>query len=78
MASSWGTWVAQSVERPTLDLGSGGDLRVRGFEPHMGVCADGTKPAWILSLLLSAPPLFVRSLSLSLSKKKKKNRVASS
>ena len=24
----WGTWVAQSVKRPTLDLNSGLDLRV--------------------------------------------------
>ena len=30
-----GAWVAQSVKRLTLGFGSGHDLRVRGFEPHM-------------------------------------------
>ena len=45
--SLWGTWVAQSVEHPTLDLGSGPDLRV-----EMSV-----QPAWdSLSLSLSLSP----------------------
>ena len=30
-----GTWVAQSVEHPTLDFGSGRDLTVREFEPDI-------------------------------------------
>ena len=34
--SSWGTWVAQSVERPTLDFGSGHDPRVVGSSPASG------------------------------------------
>ena len=33
-----GTWVAQSVKRLTLDLGSGLDLTGREFEPHTGLC----------------------------------------
>ena len=28
--------MAQSVEGPTLDFGSGHDVTVCGFEPHMG------------------------------------------
>ena len=41
-------WLAQLVKHPTHDLGSGHDLTVRGFEPHVGLCADGdgTEPAW--------------------------------
>ena len=31
-SNSWGAWVAQSVKHPTLDLGSGHDLTVHGFE----------------------------------------------
>ena len=30
----WGAWVAQSVECPTLDFGSGHDLEVHGIEPR--------------------------------------------
>ena len=28
-------WVAQSVEHPTLGFGSGHDLTIREFEPHI-------------------------------------------
>ena len=49
-----GAWVAQSVKRLTLDLSSGHDLTVCGFEPHIGFCADGTEPAWN-SFCLSLP-----------------------
>ena len=31
-----GAWVAQSVECPTLDFGSGRDLRVVGLSPASG------------------------------------------
>ena len=31
----WGAWVAQLVEHLTLDVGSGHDLMVREFEPHV-------------------------------------------
>ena len=40
---SRGTWVAQSVKRPTLGFGSGHDLTVCGFEPRG---ADSVEPAW--------------------------------
>ena len=38
--------MAQLVKRPTLDLGSGHDLPVHEFEPHIGLCTDGVEPAW--------------------------------
>ena len=64
----WGTWVAQSVTRLTLSFGSGHDLTVCEFEPHVTLEANNTEPAWdCLSLFLSAPPLLVCMLSLSLS-----------
>ena len=53
--------MAQSVERLTLDFGSGHDLTVFGFEPHVGLCADSTGPAWD-----SLPPSLSLSLSLGL------------
>ena len=59
--------MAQLVERPT-DLGSGHDLAVRGFKPHVGLCADGAEPAWY-SLYPSLPLPRSQSLSLSLSQK---------
>ena len=34
------TWVAQSVKCQTLDRGSGHDLTVCVFEPHIGLCTD--------------------------------------
>ena len=33
----WGTWVAQSVKRLTLDFGSGHNLTVHEFEPRVGL-----------------------------------------
>ena len=63
----WGTRVAQPVERPTLDLGSGHDLMSREFEPHIRLCTDSAEPAWdSVSPSLSAPPLL--SLSLKINK----------
>ena len=61
-----GAWVAQWVERPTLDLSSGHDLTVRGFEPRVGLCADSSEPGACFGFCvsLSAPPLLVLSLSL--------------
>ena len=47
-----------SVERQTLDFCSGPDLKVRGFELYIGLCADRAESAWdSLSPPLSAPPL---------------------
>ena len=49
--------MAQSVKRLTLDLGSGHDVTVCEFEPHVRLWADTTEPAWDpLSPPLSTPP----------------------
>ena len=57
--------MAQLVKHPTLDLSSGHDLTVHGFEPCVGVCTDSTEPA---SDAVSAS----LSLSLKINKLKKK------
>ena len=71
----WGTWVAQSVERPLRSH----DLVVHEFEPYVGLCADGSEPGarygfWV-SLSLSAPSPATLCLSFknryTLKKKKK-------
>ena len=53
------------------NFGSGRDLTVREFEPHVGLCADGSEPGapfgFRVSLSLSAPAL--RTLSVFFSKK---------
>ena len=57
---------------PTLDFGSGQDLMVGEFEPHIGLCADGEMPAWdSLSFSLCPSPAHTLSLTLSLSLKRK-------
>ena len=38
--------MAQSVKYPTPDLGSGHDLTVHEFEPHVGHCPGNADPAW--------------------------------
>ena len=71
MIDCWGTWMAQSVKRLTLDFNSGHDLMVYEINPHIRLCADIMEPAWdSLSLLFSLGS----SPSLSL-KKKPKNKV---
>ena len=63
------------------DFGSGHDLMIRGFEPHIRLCADSSEPGAFfgfccLPLSLPLPPPLVHtcalahalSLSLSLSK----------
>ena len=57
-----GPWLAQSVKCPTLDFGSGHDLRVHGIEPCIKLCADNTEPAWE-SLSLCPSPACALSLS---------------
>ena len=59
----------------TLDFGSGHDLAVCEFEPHVGLDADSSEPAWdslslfiSLSLSLPLPCEQLRVLSFSLSK----------
>ena len=44
------------------DFGSRHDLVVRGFEPHIGLCADSAGPAWD-SPSLSLPHSYALSLS---------------
>ena len=56
-----GAWVAQSVERLTLDFGSGHDLTFCEFEPCIGLCTDSVEPACD-----SLSPSLSLSLSLSL------------
>ena len=76
--------MAQSVNHPTLDFGSGHDLMVHEIEPHIGICAVGGEPAWdslFPSLSLSLPNLHTHmhmpslSLSLKINKLKKKKRL---
>ena len=60
-----GTWVAQLVKRPTLDIGSCHDLTVCEIEPCIGLCTDSI--GFCLSLSLCPTPcLHTLSLSLSL------------
>ena len=55
------------------DFGSGHDLAVREFEPHVGLCADSSEPGacfgFCISLSLCSSP--VHALALSLSKTNK-------
>ena len=61
---SLGAWVAQSVERQTLDLGSGHDLTVQEFEPCVRCTAVSVEPTLDpLSPSVSAPHLLSLSLS---------------
>ena len=68
MSRNWGTWVAESVKHPTsaqVEISW-----VRGFEPHVGLCADSSEPGACFGfhVSLSLCPLPSRILSLSLSK----------
>ena len=58
--------MAQSVEQPTLDLGSGHDLRAMGSNPTLG--STLRRLLRILSLSLCPSPLLTYSLSLFLKK----------
>ena len=59
--------MAQSVKQLTLDFGSGHDLMVREFEPHIRLSAVSTEPAWDpLSPSLSAPPPLMLFLKINL------------
>ena len=74
--SPWGACVAQSVKCPTLGFGSGRDLTVHEFKPHIRLRAVrsllGILSLLSLPLLHSHMPSLALSLSLSLSKLKKK------
>ena len=61
---SRGAWVAQSVKRPTS---ARSDLALRGFEPRVGLWADGSEPGacfpFCVSLSLCPSPVHALSLS---------------
>ena len=60
--------MAQLVKHLSLDFGSGHDLMVCEFKPHVEACVGTAGPAWdSLSPCLSAS--LSHSLSLSLSQK---------
>ena len=62
--------MAQLVKLPTLDLGSGHDLSVALFKPHIGLYAVSAEPSWdSLSTSPSASLQLTCVLSLSLSLK---------
>ena len=64
-----GAWVAQSVEHPALDLGSGHDPGIVGSSPTSGSVLS-VEPAWdSLSLCPSTLLMHACALSLSLSLK---------
>ena len=79
-SSSWGSWVAQSVKRQTLDFGSAHDLTVvgssLGVEPWGRALCPAQCRAWsllgILSFRLPLPLPHVCACVLSLKKLKKK------
>ena len=39
-----GAWMAPSVKQGTLGFGSGHDLTVHGFKPHVGLCINSMEP----------------------------------
>ena len=41
-----GTWVPQLGKYPNLDFGSGHDLTIHEFRPHVGLCIGNAEPAW--------------------------------
>ena len=63
----WGTWVAQSLKRLTLDFGSGHDLRVREIEPLLGSMLTARRLLGILSLPFAPAPPPIPSPAHSLS-----------
>ena len=46
LSAPWDTWVAHLVKCPTTDFGSGRDLTVCEFQPHIRLCANSLEPAW--------------------------------
>ena len=64
-----GAWAALSVKHPTLELGSGHDLRVLGSSPTLG-STFSMEPAWDSPHPLPLPT----TCALKLKKKKKKKK----
>ena len=56
--------MAQLFKCLTLGFGSGHDLMVHEFKPHIGLYADSVEPAWD-PLSLSLCPSRMHTLSLS-------------
>ena len=69
-----GAWLAQSLKQPTLDFGSGRDLTVREFEPHIGLCAHSVSLLGILCLPVSLPLPASLSLALKMNKSTEKKK----
>ena len=67
-----GAWVAQLVKRPTSSWVM---LALRGFKPHVGLCADSLEPGVCFRLFvsLSLCPSPVHALSHSVAKINKKS-----
>ena len=61
----WGVLGNQSFKRPALDFGSGYDLMVHGFEPHVVLCASGAGLAWDPLSRSALPCAHAHPLSLS-------------
>ena len=63
-----GARVAQSIE--LSDFGSGHDLTVGGFEPHVGLYADSSEPGAFFGFCVSLSPCSpLPPFALSLSQK---------
>ena len=58
---SWGAWVAQLVKHLTLDFGSGCDVTVHEFEPHVRLTVQSLLGILSLTLSLCPPPLLAYS-----------------
>ena len=68
--------MAQSVKHEILDFSSDRDLTVHEIEPCVGLSANSVEPGRdSLSPSLSAPPLLILSLPLSLNKHFKKSLI---
>ena len=63
-----GAGVAPSVKHLTLDLGSGYDLTVHEFDPHIGFTLTVWSLLGILSPSLSAPPPLALYIFLKINK----------
>ena len=68
-----GSWVAQSVKRPTLGFNSGHDLTDPEFKPCIRRHAGTVQPAWD-SNSLSIPFLLCSCIALSQNKERKEKK----
>ena len=66
----WGSWVAQLVKRWTLGFAQVMISWFVSLSPTLGSALTAQSLLWILSLPLSAPPLFLCARSVSLSQNK--------